>query len=180
MAENGAPLVLTAFDRDILTEMYHTGRITISGVDPRVSVSRIARRLRTSRARVSSRIRAWERAGLLTGYDVWPNPTLFGLAGGSVDLRLADRLGKPEIFRRLALVDGVVGALEFLGDWVSVQLVASDVASLERRVRLLGGLDGVAEVGPILHWANLEVSRRLSPLDVPDHPGAAARAARVR
>lgn len=160
------PLVLTSLDRDILTELYHTGQITIAGWDPRISVSRIARRLRTSRARVAARLKLWERAGLLRGYDVWPNPTLFGLSGGSVDLRLADRLKKPELFRHLGLVDGVVGGMEFVGDWVSVQLVAPDASTLERRVRLLAGLDGVAEVGPLMPWAELEVKRALSPLDV--------------
>jgi DNA-binding Lrp family transcriptional regulator len=160
------PLILTEFDRDILTELYHTGQVTIAGVDPRISVSRIARRLKTSRARVAARIREWERSGLLRGYDVWPNPALFGVVGGSVDLRLADRLRKPEIFRRIALVDGVVGALEFLGDWVSVQLMAPEPSSLERRVRLLGGLEGVAEVGPLFPWANIEVERTLSPLEI--------------
>jgi DNA-binding Lrp family transcriptional regulator len=160
------PLNLTELDRDILTELYRTGKVTVAGVDPRVSVSRIARRLRTSRARIAARIRAWEQAGLMRGYDVWPNPTLFGLAGGSVDVRLRDRLRKPEMFERFALVDGAVGGLEYLGDWVSIQLVAPDVATLERRVRLLAGLDGVAEVGPLLSWATLEVARGLSPLEV--------------
>jgi DNA-binding Lrp family transcriptional regulator len=163
---SGEPLILTSFDRDILTELYHTGRITIAGVDPRISVSRIARRLKTSRARVAARVHAWERAGLMRGYDVWPNPSLFRLSGGSVDLRLTDRLQKPELFHRLELVDGVVGAIEFLGDWVSVQLVAPDPAALQRRMKLLGGLEGVAEVGVPLLWANLAVERSLSPLDV--------------
>ncbi|MCI4320476.1 MAG: winged helix-turn-helix transcriptional regulator [Thermoplasmata archaeon] len=160
------PLILTEFDRDILTELYHTGRVTIAGVDPRISVSRIARRLKTSRARVAARIREWERSGLMRGYDVWPNPALFGVVGGSVDLRLADRLRKPEMFRRIALVDGVVGGLEFLGDWVSVQLVAPDPPTLDRRVRLLGGLEGVSEVGPLFPWADLQVERSLSPLEI--------------
>ena len=160
------PLILNSLDRDILTELYHSGRVTIAGVDPRVSVSRIARRLRTSRARVAARIHAWDRSGLMRRYDVWPNPSLFGLVGGSVDLRLVDRLGKPELFRRLALVDGTVGAVEFLGEWTSVQLVAPDRYSLERRVRLLGGLDGVAELGPLFSWESLEVDRSLSPLEV--------------
>jgi DNA-binding Lrp family transcriptional regulator len=161
-----APLVLTELDRDILTELYHTGQITIAGVDPRVSISRIARRLRTSRARVAARIRLWERAGLMRGYDVWPNPALFGLAGGSVDLRVTDRLQKRELFDRLALVDGVVGGVEFLGEWISLQLVAPDPATLDRRVRLLGGMGGVAEVGPLFRWSTLEVRRGFSPLDV--------------
>ena len=160
------PLVLTSLDRDILTQLYHTGKVTIAGVDPRVSVSRIARRLHTSRARVAARIRAWERAGLLREYDVWPNPSLFGLVGGSVDIRVTDRLRKPELFRRLALVDGVVGGIEFLGEWVSIQLVAPDFATVERRIRLLAGLDGVAEVGSPFPWSTFEVRRSLSPLDV--------------
>jgi DNA-binding Lrp family transcriptional regulator len=162
----GEPLILTSLDFGILQEMYRSGPITIAGVDPRLSTSQMARRLKTSRSRVAARLRAWEKGGLLRGYDVWPNPTLLGLSGGSVDVRLSERGGKPAFFRRAALVDGAIAALEFLGDWVSLQLVAPDQSTLDRRVRLLAGLEGVAEVGPLYPWAVLDTPRTLSPLDL--------------
>jgi DNA-binding Lrp family transcriptional regulator len=160
------PLLLNELDREILGQIYPSGRITIAGVDPRVSVSRMSRTLRTSRGRIAARLRAWQRAGMLLGYDVWPNPGVFGLAGLSVDLRVKDPLAKAELWRRVGLVDGAVQGLEFLGEWVSVQLVAPDPGTLRRRVRLLAQIEGVAEVGAAIEWPAFETRRPLSPLDL--------------
>lgn len=163
---NDGPLVFTELDRTILRQIYPSGRITIAGVDPRVSVSRMARALRTSRGRIGGRLREWQRSGMLRGYDVWPNPGLFGLTGLSVDLRLKDPLAKPELWRRVALVDGAVQGLEFLGEWVSVQMVGPDLTTLRRRVRLLAQIDGVAGAGDAVEWPGFEPRRPLSGLDL--------------
>ena len=153
-------------DVDILREMYRDQKVTVAGIDPRLNVSRIARRLRTSRARIASRLRRWGEAGFVRRYDVWPNPALFGLRGWSCELRSTRRLEKPELFRRIALLDGVVGGQEFLGDWSAIQLVAPDESTCRRRLALLRGLEGVAEVGEPLPWSTVEPKRALSLLDL--------------
>lgn len=153
-------------DVDILREMYRGQKVTVAGIDPRLNVSRIARRLHTSRARIAHRLRRWSETGFVRRYDVWPNPALFGLRGWSFELRSAHRLEKPELFRRIALIDGVVGGQEFLGDWSAAQLVAPDENTCRRRLNLLRGLEGVAEVGEPIPWSSVEPKRALSPLDV--------------
>ncbi len=153
-------------DIDILREMYREGVVNLAGVDPRLNATRIARRLHVGRARVSARLKVWKEVGFLRRYDVWLNPTLLGWQGGWVNLRVDHHRGKPDLFRRLGLVDGVVSALEFLGDWVSVGLIAPDAPSLDRRVALLRGLVGVREVeGPSL-WRTPVPKRPLTPLDL--------------
>ncbi len=160
------PLTLTDLDIQILNQIYPSGKVTIAGVDPRVSVSRMARLFRTSRARVAARLRAWERSGMLVGYDVWPNPGLLGLAGASVNLRVSNPLAKAELLRRLALVDGALQTLDSLGEWISFQLLGPDPETLQRRIRLLGHLEGVAEVGEVVHWPPISRHPPLTPLDL--------------
>lgn len=162
----GPPLVLTPLDLQILQQIYPEGRITFTGVDPRLSVSRIARALRTSRTRVGARLKGWQVSGMLVGYDVWPNPTLLGQVAASVNLRLASPLAKRRFLDRFGLMDGALGAMEFLGSWVLVQLLAPDEAALERRLRLAAQLEGVVEAEAPLLWPRLEVDRPLSPLDL--------------
>lgn len=160
------PLTLTPLDLDILGQIYPGRKITIAGVDPRASVTRIARALRTHRGRIAARLRAWQESGMLVGYDVWPNPALFDLVGGSFNLRVADPHRKAELWKRLALVDGAVQGLEFLGPWISFLLVAPDYPTLDRRMELVAHLDGVAEVGERILWPRLEAPAALSPLDL--------------
>jgi len=153
-------------DIDILREMYRTRTVTVAGIDPRLNVSLIARRLRTSRTRIARRLKRWSDTGFVRRYDVWPNPALLHLTGWSVNLRVADRLEKPDILRRLGMVDGVVSAVEFLGEWVSVQFVAPDEDSGRRRVEIFRHIKGVAEVEALYAWHPLEPKAPLTSLDL--------------
>lgn len=153
-------------DIDILREMYRTRRVTVAGIDPRLNVTRIARRLNTSRSRIARRLNRWSETGFVRRYDVWPNPALLHLTGWTVNVRVADPLQKPETLQRLGAVDGVVSAVEFLGEWLSVQFVAPDEPTGQRRIELFRHLKGVAEVGAPYAWRPLEAKAPLSPLDL--------------
>lgn len=153
-------------DIDILREMYRSRGVTVAGVDPRLNATRIGQRLGVSRARVAARLREWTSYGLVQRYDVLPNPALFNRLGFTVDVRLSDRFRKAEVIPRLGLIDGAVGGVDFVGDWISVQFIVPDEPEARRRVGLLRGLAGVAEVGQPIPWARLEPKRSLSPLDL--------------
>lgn len=153
-------------DIDILREMYRSGGVTVAGVDPRLNANRIAHRLKVSRARVDSRLKEWTRYGLLERFDVWPNPALFDRVGFTVDLRLADRFQKEEVIRHIGLLDGAVGGIDLAGAWISAQFIVPNETEVRRRVDLLRGLAGVAEVGEPILWARLEPTRGLTPLDL--------------
>lgn len=153
-------------DIDILREMYHARAVTIAGVDPRLNASRVAQRLGMSRARVDARLKEWAEYGLLQRFDVWPNPALFGRVGFSVDVRLVDQFQKDVVFDRLRLIDGAVGGIDLLGDWVAVQFVVPSEADVQRTVALVRGLAGVAEVGGVIDWARVDTRHELTPLDL--------------
>jgi DNA-binding Lrp family transcriptional regulator len=153
-------------DIDILREMYHARVVTIAGVDPRLNASRLAQRLGVSRARVDSRLKEWTEYGLLQRFDVWPNPALLGRVGFSVDVRVEDRFQKDALFERVRLIDGAVGGIDLVGEWVAVQFVVPTQADIERTVSLVRGLGGVVDVGPPLDWARVETGHELTPLDV--------------
>jgi DNA-binding Lrp family transcriptional regulator len=153
-------------DIDILREMYHARAVTIAGVDPRLNASRVAQRLGVSRAKVDARLKEWTEYGLLQRFDVWPNPGLLGRVGFSVDVRLADRFQKDALFERIRLIEGAVGGIDLLGDWVAVQFVVPSETDIQRTVSLVRGLAGVAEVGTTIEWARVETKHELSPLDL--------------
>ncbi len=152
-------------DLDIFRTMYRTGGVSLAGIDPRLNPSRVSERLGVSRARVAARLREWTQAGLLERYDVWPNPALFDREGFTVDVRATDRLGKPELFRRAALIEGALGGFEAVGEWLTLQFLVPSAADAARISALLTGLSGIAEVGERYPWRRLEPARPLTPLD---------------
>ena len=153
-------------DFAILREMYRDGAVNLAGIDPRLNATRIARTLRIGRARIATRLRWWKESGFLQKYSVWLNPALLGWHGAWVALRVDHHRSKPGLFQRLSLVDGVVSAMDFLGPWVSVAVVAPDPTSLQRRIRLIRQMPGVEEVDAPVHWRTPEPARALTPLEV--------------
>lgn len=160
------PLNPEPLDLDILREMYRDGRANLSGIDPRLNATRIAKRLRVGRARVAARLKAWDERGFLLRYDVWLNPALIGWQGAWVSIRVDHPRAKPALFAHLAFIDGAVSGLELIGEWVSLGLVAPDAASLERRVGLVRGLAGVRAVEAPVLWDTPAPKRALSALDI--------------
>ncbi len=161
-----AAVVTQPLDIDMLREMYREGAVNLAGIDPRLNATRIAHRLHVGRARVAARLKVWREAGFIRRYDVWLNPALLGWQGAWLSLRVDHPRLKPELFRRLGLVDGVVSALDFVGDWISVGLIAPDDATVHRRVSLLRELAGVGEVEGPASWNSPVPKRPLSPLDL--------------
>ncbi len=153
-------------DIAMLREMYRNGAVNLAGIDPRLNVTRVAQSLKIGRARVAARMKWWKESGFLQKYAVWLNPSLLGWHGAWVSLRVDHHRSKSDLFRRLGLVDGVISAMDFLGEWVSVAVVAPDPASLKRRVALLRGLVGVTEVEPPTPWYIPEPTRPLTPLEI--------------
>jgi DNA-binding Lrp family transcriptional regulator len=154
-----------ALDLAMLREMYRNGAVNLAGIDPRLNATRVARALGIGRSRVAARLRSWRESGFLRKYDVWPNPALLGWVGAWTSIRVDHPRVKPELVRRLALVEGLVSAVDYQGEWISVGLVGPDRASLERRAGILRNLVGVREVDPIVLWKLPPPSRALSPLD---------------
>jgi DNA-binding Lrp family transcriptional regulator len=162
----GAPLQTEALDLDMLREMYRGGAVNLAGVDPRLNATRIAQNLKVGRTRVVGRLRAWNDSGFLRSYDVWLNPALFGWQGAWLTLRVDHPRVKPKLLERLALLDGAVSAMDFIGEWVSFALVSPDDAALERTVDLVRGLSGVGGVDSVVRWRVPTPQRDLTTLDI--------------
>ena len=157
---------LSDLDVAIRRAMYTASGVSVFGIDPRLNASRIGRQLGVGRARIAARLRAWADSGFLRRYDVWPNPFLFGLTGVSFDVRVVDRLGKPELFDRIGLLPGAVAGMDFLGEWILATFLVPEADGAAALRKLLAGFAGVAEVGEPIPWVPPPAGRPLSPLEV--------------
>jgi DNA-binding Lrp family transcriptional regulator len=155
-----------SLDLDIYREMYRNSSPNLAGIDPRLNTTRIAQRLKIGRARVAARVKAWNDSGFLLRYDVWLNPAIFGWRGAWLGVQVENYRNKPTVLSRLALVEGAVFGIEFLGEWVSLALLAPDSATLKRSVELIQGLAGVRAIEPPIVWELPRPKRQLTPLDI--------------
>jgi len=135
-------------DVGILRELSRDQIVWFGSLDPRLSAAEIARRLRVDRSTVSSRLHAWERSGFLVGHEIVPSPLLFGsrIAGGN--LRVAALAEKQRILEDLALVPGVISAVDHVGEWLALLFAFESRTELERHRKLLSRVSGVGEVSP--------------------------------
>jgi DNA-binding Lrp family transcriptional regulator len=112
-----------------------------------VSPPRLARRLGLSAQTVKTRLRGLERAGVIAGYQLYPNFRLLGLEVGSFHFRAGDAATKRKAASTLRTLPGVWGLYDFHGADVCLDMVAPDLASLrERAAHASEVLGGGAEV----------------------------------
>lgn len=136
-----------------------------SSLDARVSAETIARRLRVSPTTVRARLRAWRERGFLARTEVLPHPALLGLKLGASDLRVDDVGEKPRVAESLALVPGVLAALDHIGPWMALAVLGPSDAGMDRTRKLVAKLPGVAEVTPCHTLSPPPPRRALTPLD---------------
>ncbi len=160
------PLTLEPIDLAMLRAMYRDGGVNLAGHDPRLNANRVAQTLRVGRGTVVARLRWWKESGFLRRYTVWPNPAMLGWQGAGLSVRLSSPRDKPAFLSQVGLVDGVVNAIEFLGSWITLGLIAPDPATLQRRTELIRHLGNVAEVEGPLPWRVPEPGGKLSSLDL--------------
>ena len=156
---------MDGLDLAILREMSREADFMWAGQDPRVTSDDVAERLRVAGSTVRARLRAWQEAGFLVELLVLPNPCLLGAGLARGFLRVDDIRAKQRVLSDLALIDGVVGALDHVGPWIGVGYVAENEAALARSVALVRRLAGVQEASPPELLSKVRCEGKLSPLD---------------
>ena len=128
---------MDALDHAILRELGRDQVLLWGGMDPRVSPTQLADRLGVDRGTIRTRILAWEKSGFLRRFVALPNPQLLGVGLAAGGVRVGDVKDKPRVLDDLALVDGMLSAMEHVGEWIGLAFVDDGKAALARRVKLL-------------------------------------------
>lgn len=156
---------MDALDMAILRELARDRVLFWGGMDPRLSTGQIARRVGVDRTTVRARLHAWKDEGFLRGQRVYPSPLLLGYRFAAGGVRVADPAMKPAVLAALREVEGILTLVEYVGNWIGVGQAFDSPAALERRLRLLAKLPGVADVQKPFFPPTLEPTVDLTPLD---------------
>lgn len=137
-------------------------------IDPRISATEVARRVQLSRTAIQSRLRTWRRIGFHLGYEVWPNPRLFGARICTIDIPVDSPAQVDRMFDDLGLIEGVISARDLLdedGRTVRAYVIDDGEVGLSRRLRLLRRVAGLKEVPEIQPYWIPTPSDALSAMD---------------
>ncbi len=131
--------------------------------NPRSSAT-IARQIGVDEATVRTRMKRWEASGFLTRFAVTPSVSLLGLGACILRIEVPRLSEKDAIKRKLHLVDGVYRIRDFVGNSLAVSLFYEDDEALERRVKLIEEISGVARSSRII--TRIAHSEKPNPIDV--------------
>ncbi len=134
---------MDSVDFDIFRFLFPGGVIRWHGTDPRISMAQVAAQAGIGSNAVRQRIVRWRQVGFLRGYDVRPNPYLFGANLVATEIPVPDPLGTDRVLEELGLIEGVTDAWETFHEdrrVVIVRYIAETPIAVARREKLLARL----------------------------------------
>jgi DNA-binding Lrp family transcriptional regulator len=139
-----------------------------SVIDPRVSPREIGERVGLSEVAVRGRIAKLRSERFILGYDVWPNPRLFGASQLVLELTARDTDHADQIFRSLRRIHGVISARVMIDEdarHVRVSFIKDTEKETERRTREILRLSDRSVNGPVLPEWVPPCNRAMKPID---------------
>jgi DNA-binding Lrp family transcriptional regulator len=95
---------------------------------------------------VRNRYKRLQEKGILSGWKVLPNPSLFGYSLISLLVDTPPKSPKDDMIRKLKLVHGIVGIFDFYGDSLGVNLLYDSGASLSRTIELISRITNAENI----------------------------------
>jgi DNA-binding Lrp family transcriptional regulator len=112
----------------------------------KISLRDVARKLQVDDVTVRNRYKRLQEKGILSGWKVLPNPSLFGYRIVNVLVDTPPRSPKDDMIRKLRLVDGVVGIYDVHGDSLGVTLLFDSNQSLSRIIKLISRITNAENI----------------------------------
>jgi DNA-binding Lrp family transcriptional regulator len=154
--------------------MYPGGEWLWWGTDPRITTTEIASHVGLERKAVWARVRTWRGEGFWDGFEVRPNPRIFGAGQIHFEVPVLGPVQGAELLEKLGYLDGVLWARDGFGvsasggvesEAVLVALITEDARHVNRRIRILRGLSLNGDLEGPFQDETPACSHRLTPLD---------------
>jgi DNA-binding Lrp family transcriptional regulator len=112
----------------------------------KTSLREIARKLDVDDVTVRNRYKRLQENGILSGWKVFPNPSLFGYRVTNLLVDTPPRSPKDDMIRKLKLVHGVVAIHDVHGDSLGVVLLYDSDQSLSRTKELISRITNAENI----------------------------------
>lgn len=153
-------------DVKILRALMSEGAVAPSETQVNSSLRSIAARLQADDATVNYRYRKLQESGAMSGWRLIVNPTFFGCRVMDITVDVEPESAKPDMVRKLKLVQEVTGLIDFYGRALKLIVVYNGEDSRSRTVELVSRItnsERMTQVKWILPQCRTE---RLSDTDV--------------
>ena len=130
-----------------------------------LKASSIAKRLGVGQERVADRILRLEKAGIIAGYEIYPNLRHLGLESSWYYYQFGDDDAADRAMGKLTAMEGVSACCAFLGGVICLGLYHRSPLDHQRKLRLLTALAADAPFQKLYDLDMPAVHRPLSPLD---------------
>jgi DNA-binding Lrp family transcriptional regulator len=110
------------------------------------SLREVARMLQVDHLTVRNRFRRFQEEGFLSGWQVLPNPGLFGYSMTNILVEMPSKAPKEDVIRKLKLIHGVVQLVDLIGNSIVILLFYDSEQSLSRTVELISRIANAENV----------------------------------
>ena len=125
----------------------------------------VARRLGANPERVADRVARMQQAGIVQGFEVYPNYRHLNLDVACYWLRFRDDAQASAALEEAAHVDGIASAFAFVGGEMNASVCGATSLDLDRKIALLARLAGGGEWRKLYDLVTPPVRRPLDHLD---------------
>jgi DNA-binding Lrp family transcriptional regulator len=157
---------MDALDVKILRALLSERSVAPSNHQVSSSLRSIAARLGADDVTINNRYKKLQESGAMSGWRLVINPTFFGCKSLDATVEVQPESAKPDMIRKLSLINEVVGMQDFFGSSLKVIAMYSSDEARSRVIELISRITN-AEAMTQVQWV-LPPSRteRLTPTDV--------------
>jgi DNA-binding Lrp family transcriptional regulator len=127
--------------------------------------SHLAKAVDTTVVTVKERVARMEEAGILAGYQIYPNFRHLGVTAGGYFFQLPDRDTRRSVVDQMAKLEGLLELHDFLGGGVCADFVFAGPEDLASKLAFLSRCTGDYGPRPFYEREMPNVRRALTPLD---------------
>jgi DNA-binding Lrp family transcriptional regulator len=110
------------------------------------SLREVARTLQVDHLTVRNRFKRFQDEGFLSGWQVLPNPSLFGYGMTNILVDMPSNAPKEDAIRKLKLIHGIVHLLDFIGNSIFIILFYDSEQSLSRTIELISRITNAENI----------------------------------
>ena len=133
-------------DVKILRALISESAIAQSNSMVKVSLRRIAARLGADDMTVNNRFRRLQQGGCMSRWTLMVNPSFFGLGILDVMVRVQPESAKPDMIRKIRLIQGVFAVQDFHGNGLKVLMLYDGAESRSRAVELISRITNAERI----------------------------------
>ena len=153
-------------DVKILRSLISERAVSPSNASVKLSLRGIAARLGADDMTVRYRYKRLQESGCLSVWSLLVNPAFFGYRVTEVMVDVQPESGKPDMIRKLKLVNEITGMVNFYGKAISIYVIYNGDESRSRTIELISRITNAEKITQLRMPMPQSLTRNLTEIDM--------------